>query len=167
MIPQLTAAVSLDPADVLRAQRMQIYFAGGEVVDLPVFSEILPDLWMGGLPQAIGPGHFGAIFNLHGTAYPIRDRLSYVCVKDMKDADVVHERKVERLAELVNRERKEAKAPVLVHCQGGLNRSGIVTALALMRGDGMSAPEAIALLREKRSPLVLFNQTFESWLRRA
>lgn len=52
---------------------------------------------------------------------------------------------------------------VLVHCQAGLNRSNLVTALALIK-RGRAPAEAIALLREKRSPVVLCNQAFEAWL---
>lgn len=56
----------------------------------------------------------------------------------------------------------------LVHCQAGLNRSNLIAALALIYGaldpSGMQPADAIALLREKRSPVVLCNQTFERWL---
>jgi hypothetical protein len=52
---------------------------------------------------------------------------------------------------------------VLVHCQAGLNRSGLVAARVLMM-RGHTAEEAIALLRRQRSPLVLCNQTFERHL---
>jgi len=51
----------------------------------------------------------------------------------------------------------------LVHCQAGINRSGLVTALALVE-EGMKAVDAIALLRAKRSPAVLCNRAFEQWL---
>lgn len=51
----------------------------------------------------------------------------------------------------------------LVHCQAGLNRSNLITALALIK-RGRKPEEAIALLREKRSPVVLCNQAFEDWL---
>jgi protein-tyrosine phosphatase len=50
-----------------------------------------------------------------------------------------------------------------VHCQAGLNRSGLVTALALIL-NGMSPERAIGLLRQKRTPLVLCNGAFEAWL---
>lgn len=53
---------------------------------------------------------------------------------------------------------------VLIRCQAGVNRSGLVTALVLML-QGMSAEEAIALLRERRSPVVLSNSYFERFLR--
>jgi protein-tyrosine phosphatase len=51
----------------------------------------------------------------------------------------------------------------LIHCQAGLNRSGLVAALALIK-MGRSAKDAIAILREKRSPFVLCNPSFERWL---
>lgn len=51
----------------------------------------------------------------------------------------------------------------LVHCQAGLNRSGLIAGLALVLG-GMEPGEAIALLRSKRSPAVLCNPLFASWL---
>lgn len=53
---------------------------------------------------------------------------------------------------------------VLIRCQAGVNRSGLVSALVLMI-DGLSAPDAIALLRNRRSPFVLSNSHFEEWLR--
>lgn len=55
-------------------------------------------------------------------------------------------------------------ARVLIRCQAGVNRSGLVSALVLMI-DGRSAPDAIALLRSRRSPFVLSNSHFEKWLR--
>jgi len=54
--------------------------------------------------------------------------------------------------------------PTLVHCQAGLNRSSLVAARALVLG-GMTADDAIALIREKRSPACLCNPAFERWLR--
>ncbi len=55
---------------------------------------------------------------------------------------------------------------VLVHCQAGLNRSGVVTALALMlNGDVATADKAIALLRARRGEAVLCNPLFVTWLR--
>lgn len=52
-----------------------------------------------------------------------------------------------------------AKGNTLVHCQAGLNRSGLVAAFTLMR-LGKSAQEAIDLLRRQRSSFVLCNKTF-------
>lgn len=52
-----------------------------------------------------------------------------------------------------------AKGKTLVHCQAGLNRSGLVAAFTLMR-LGKTAQEAIDLLRKQRSKFVLCNKTF-------
>lgn len=52
---------------------------------------------------------------------------------------------------------------VLVHCQAGLNRSNLIAALALIK-RGRSAEDAIELLRDRRSPVVLCNEAFEAWL---
>ena len=51
-----------------------------------------------------------------------------------------------------------------MHCQVGLNRSPLLVALMLIRHRGMLPEEAIALLRAKRDPQVLFNQHFEAFL---
>lgn len=53
--------------------------------------------------------------------------------------------------------------PTLIHCQAGLNRSNLISAVVLHK-MGRTIGEAIALLREKRSPAVLCNRAFEQWL---
>ena len=52
---------------------------------------------------------------------------------------------------------------VLVRCQAGLNRSGLVTALILIKA-GHSPEEAINLIRNNRGDVALFNQNFVDWL---
>jgi len=52
---------------------------------------------------------------------------------------------------------------VLVRCQAGLNRSGLVTALILMR-TGLEAQSAIEVIRENRGDLALFNNNYVQWL---
>ena len=57
------------------------------------------------------------------------------------------------------------QGPTLVHCQAGLNRSSLIAAVALiLAGVVDSGAEAAALLRERRSPACLCNQSFERWL---
>ncbi len=53
---------------------------------------------------------------------------------------------------------------VLIRCQAGYNRSGMIMALVLMR-LGLSAECAIALLRERRGSDVLINSVFEGYVR--
>ncbi len=52
---------------------------------------------------------------------------------------------------------------VLVRCQAGLNRSGLVTALVLVSA-GWDPAEAIRHIRARRSPHALFNHHFVRWL---
>ncbi len=52
----------------------------------------------------------------------------------------------------------------LIHCQAGLNRSGLVTALVLNKAFGYSLPEAIEILRDRRTTGVLCNQHFVDYL---
>ena len=50
---------------------------------------------------------------------------------------------------------------VLIRCQAGVNRSGLITALVLMV-DGRTAHEAIELIRERRAPAVLEQRAFRA-----
>jgi protein-tyrosine phosphatase len=52
---------------------------------------------------------------------------------------------------------------VLVRCQAGLNRSGLVTALILMK-SGLSAEDAINTIRKNRADIALFNEHYVRWL---
>jgi protein-tyrosine phosphatase len=60
-------------------------------------------------------------------------------------------------------ERWKSGDQVLVRCQAGLNRSGLVTALILIRA-GLAANKAIALIRKQRGEDALFNEDFSRWL---
>jgi protein-tyrosine phosphatase len=55
---------------------------------------------------------------------------------------------------------------VLVRCQAGYNRSGLVVALVLLR-LGYTADDAIALIREKRSEHALCNELFVEYIQDA
>ena len=54
---------------------------------------------------------------------------------------------------------------VLVTCQMGLNRSGLIVAATLMRLTGATADEVIGLVRARRDPWALSNPVFEELLR--
>jgi Dual specificity phosphatase, catalytic domain len=68
-----------------------------------------------------------------------------------------------RAAALTVAERVTAGKRVLVHCWAGLNRSGVVSARALMF-MGMPVAEAIARVRSARGPYALSNRDFVAWL---
>lgn len=139
-------------------------FAFGKPFITPVSSQITDDLWQGGHPYLGVPDEFTAILNLYpwGDPYHRRKGVDLRVVKMLDAATVPDRDLLIELADWINERR--VGGLVYVHCQAGLNRSGLVTALALIR-EGMTAEEAISLLREKRSPAVLFNRTFEAWLR--
>ena len=59
-------------------------------------------------------------------------------------------------------EQWKSKETVLIRCQAGANRSGLITALVLMK-DGWSAQKAIDHIKSKRS-FALSNSDFVGWL---
>lgn len=69
------------------------------------------------------------------------------------------------LAFLVREAHADWKAgkKVLIRCQAGINRSGLITALVLIR-EGYSPQEAIDLIRSKRCEAALTNSHFATWL---
>jgi protein-tyrosine phosphatase len=79
---------------------------------------------------------------------------------DMSDFDTESLRDI---VTITHRQWKTGKR-VLVRCQAGLNRSGLVMALILIR-EGHTADEAIHLIRSQRGQAALCNRTFERWLR--
>lgn len=132
--------------------------------DVPFISEIAENLWQGGCETGLVlPKEIRHLVSLYPwERYKIRRELDSAVEVRMKDGTDEEVGKIPALAAWVNACREEG--PVLVHCQAGLNRSSLVTAMALMLG-GMTADAAIALIREKRSPACLCNPMFEEWLR--
>lgn len=81
----------------------------------------------------------------------------------MLDASFVDEPAVQALRELtVQAVRSGAKT--LVRCHLGLNRSGLVVALAALDLTGDEPASIVAGLRARRSDDVLFNETFEQYV---
>jgi protein-tyrosine phosphatase len=78
------------------------------------------------------------------------------------DLDPAHHTRLDELAAHVEDAVRHGDK-VLVRCQAGLNRSALVTGLALMK-MGWKAADAISWMREVRSPYVLFNRDFTDHL---
>lgn len=130
------------------------------VADL--YTHIEGNLWMGGCHRdAILPDDFLYVVSLYtAERYRIGERTTRFewLMYDSNDVDVeVVERASDVLVDCLN------EGKTLVHCQAGLNRSGIVAALALIK-MGRTPREAIGLLREKRDEGVLCNYFFRDWL---
>jgi protein-tyrosine phosphatase len=155
-------AVAVDP---LHRRISGTTVHGDLVFDAPYMSEVADNLWQGGCAEGLVlPPFIDHLLSLYPwEAYEVtHDLTSFREVRMYDDVNQALEETVPELATWVNQCRQTG--PTLVHCQAGLNRSGVVVAFALML-DGMSADEAIARVRERRSPAALCNPQFERWLR--
>lgn len=152
-------------ADLANHHITGIAVMGDTPFDCPLVSHVEGNLWQGGTPADAGgvPAFFQYVLNLYPwVPYQVPEGTT-VLRQELYDSGAgVPSDVIDRLADWVNE--KRALGPTLVHCQAGLNRSALVAAYALMKA-GRTADEAITLLRTQRSPAVLCNFTFESWLR--
>ena len=140
-----------------------------------LYSEILPGLWQGGThdfdtvefpkqyPIWNQKKEFDCVATLYALAHPVG-----WCISERRfgfpdsalDEDNLPD--IHAMADWVYDEWKAGKK-VLVRCQAGWNRSGLVTALVLMK-DGHKATDAIDLIRARRSPYALCNEDFVAYL---
>lgn len=141
----------------------------------PLYSEVLPRLWIGGtddwdvidIPKALpglhDPRQFDAVVTLYAHAHPMgwgvhEQRYGFPDAElDPNTMERVHE-----LADWLYGRWVKGET-VLARCQAGCNRSGLVIALVLIRA-GLSATDAIATLRDVRSPHALSNRDFETYV---
>ncbi|MEN9342435.1 MAG: hypothetical protein RIR24_22 [Actinomycetota bacterium] len=144
-----------------------------------LWDEVLPGLWLGGthdehdlrlqarygsdLPP-ITTEDFQTVVTMYAWAMPadwfVKELRYGIYDGDMTDFESsdLHE-----LVATAHRDWKAGKK-VLIRCQAGINRSGLIMALVLIR-DGMNPEEAIELMRTKRARSVLRNRVFEDWLK--
>ena len=146
-------------------------------MEIPLASEIVPGLWMGGtddldtvnragrLPSASDERDFDAVVTLSAYSKPVGWYVHEFrfCIPDAS-LDDEHAQELEKIADWAYLQWKSGKK-VLVRCQAGMNRSGLVTALILIR-DRIKAEEAIAMIRRKRSGDALSNPSFVEYLTR-
>lgn len=147
--------------------------------DFPLRSEILPNLWLGGTDDLdtisdaqneyderfITKKDFDLVVTLYAWAQPvdwfvreIRYGFFDAGVDEFRDSFTV----MFNLAADAHRAWKQGDR-VLIRCQAGINRSGLIMALVLMK-EGYSSADAISLMRSKRSEYVLINKDFENLL---
>ena len=145
--------------------------------DFPLWSEILPGLWLGGTddddtietgvdtykPRMITKDDFDTVVTLYSWAQPVDWSVEEVRY-GFYDSEIGHIdfSAVERAADFAYQAWKSGKR-VLIRCQAGINRSSLVMAHVLMK-DKYTAREAIDLMREKRSKAVLLNKHFVDYL---
>jgi protein-tyrosine phosphatase len=150
--------------DPTRQRMTGVTYHGDTPFDVPFVTEIAPNLWQGGCRKGLMlPRFFRHVVSLYPwEQYKVKHELDSAFTIRAYDSLEQGTAFVPALATWVNACRETG--PVLVHCQAGLNRSSLVTAMALIQ-EGSSGDEAIALIREKRSPACLCNPAFEAWLR--
>lgn len=141
------------------------YLPDGRYIDIPLVSHVVDNLYVGGHSDFADLGDFFSdVFSLYvwGEQYKTADTTNHASVKmfdsPTEDTALVHDLVEQVIAAL------EKGGNVLVHCQAGINRSNLTAALVLREWKGLTSAEAIAMLREKRSPLVLANKGFERYL---
>lgn len=117
-------------------------------------TEIIEGVWQSGHPRS--NEQWDAVIDLDGDQPPLENIALYVRWP-IEDGPAPEHAPLVALADLVADLRRAGKQ-VLIHCAGGMNRSGLLVAAALVR-EGMEAQEAIALIRARR-PGALNNRQF-------
>lgn len=130
---------------------------------MSLITHVEGNLWTGGCIDGVRlPDDFAHVVSLYPwEKYVLGPRTQRYEVR-MHDSTSQGFDQVDEIATRVVNRLKVGKT--LVHCQAGLNRSGLIAGRALVY-LGYTGSEAIALLRQKRSPAVLCNKHFEKWLR--
>ena len=140
-----------------------------------LYSEIAPNLFMGGtadedvIHQAVAYNKartdlpFDAIITMYAWANPADWRVQEFRygIYDSAIADIDLDRLKQAVQFGYNRWLSGDR--VLVRCQAGLNRSGLVTALIMM-STGLDAETAIEQIRKNRADVALFNNNYVEWL---
>jgi hypothetical protein len=137
---------------------------GNTPFNVPLITKFDDTLWQGGCINGVSlNGQFRHIVSLYPWERfnPGRELDSFLEVRLYDCGTIPDPIQLRWLAGWINRCRKTG--PVLVHCQAGLNRSGLLTGLALVL-DGMKPADAIAQMRKQRCSAVLCNKAFETWL---
>ena len=140
-----------------------------------LWNEIVPGLWMGGTDRFDRHGkpeegkiptkkHFDVIYTFfnraRGAAKGIRE-IRY----GFEDGPMDGFNPEEELADIVTLAHRDWKAGkrVYIRCAGGINRSGLVTALVLIR-EGLEPQAAIDRIRKRRGAMALCNEHFVDFL---
>ena len=144
--------------------------------DPPLYSEIVKNLWQGGtdeddniyrgkkrLPTVSDPKPFDVVVTLDSYTLPVGwhvKELRFGFTDGPVEADIYEE--VERISDWAFVE-WHAGNKVLIRCHAGLNRSGLVTGLVLLK-SGKKFDEVIELIRSKRGEFALSNPQFYEYL---
>lgn len=133
-------------------------------------SRVIPHLWQGSKLTSLPKGFDAVVFAAYEVqpnfGNPPKQLLIYAPMEDGNLEYSPHDRKMaEKAASRVAQLVQEGKR-VLVTCNQGHNRSGLIVGLAL-RNLGMSTEKAIKLVRQARGPSALGNVSFVKYLETA
>lgn len=136
-------------------------------------NQVVKNLWMGAAPPPHNNlrAHFDHLVLAAEEYQPDKKHFGgldvlHVPMNDDKDKPMSLEDKL-RAMEAAHKviEWMKSRQRVLVTCESGHNRSGLIIALALIIGPQKASPdEAIKLVRAARGPLALLNTHFVSLL---
>ena len=141
----------------------------GRTIRCPLISQISGNLWMGGCEDGVRlPDDFDTVVSLYPwEKYLLGPNTVRYEVRMHDSSDVPSWNELKGPVDTALRSLQEGKK-TLIHCQAGLNRSGLVTALVLAtnpkRAEGKTIEQIIAQLRSRRHSLVLCNTAFENYL---
>ncbi|WP_175407241.1 dual specificity protein phosphatase family protein [Streptomyces sp. TRM64462] len=138
------------------------------------WNEIVPGLWMGGhiwadpygeLRRVVVEDEFSLVVSLytapgHGPGAGVEHAVREIPDGPLTAPELGH---AGRAAALVT-DAVQAGRTTLVRCFAGYNRSGLVTAQAVRALADLTAADAVALVRLRRSPWALHNRTFVRYL---
>lgn len=128
------------------------------------FAEVAPGLYLGSHPEPEDPFELGAnvvVCLASGTSVKSVPRGAVLVHWPIKDGPVPQTAVLRSLARFVDTCLHDG-AVVYIHCQAGMNRSVLVAARVLME-RGMTAEEAIALVRDRRNGSL--SDEYADWLR--
>jgi protein-tyrosine phosphatase len=153
-----------------------IRFTYERIMSNPWFSEITPQLWMGGAPtyqrdyDYILDNNITAVLNVRAersddTAFYDRHGITHVQYK-IPDVTVPDGSTITDAVVWIKKQVDDGRT-VLIHCAKGRGRSATLLAAYLMRQEGMTFDQANALLSARRSLTKLESRhqnVLEAWL---
>jgi protein-tyrosine phosphatase len=153
-----------------------IRFTYERIMSNPWFSEITPQLWMGGAPtyqrdyDYILNHNITAVLNVRAersddTAFYDRHGITHVQYK-IPDVTVPDGSTITDAVVWIKKQVDDGRT-VLIHCAKGRGRSATLLAAYLMRQEGMTFDQANALLSARRSLTKLESRhqyVLEAWL---